>query len=385
MAQAVHRSARYPRTPATYAVPIAAALAWILCIPPLVVHLRARNLAASVLVSSMIAVNLFTTINSILWPTDNLEQSWKGWGLCDLEVKLYIGCPAALAGALGCIFRQLAVILDTDNATPIPTSSQRRRRRMIELLLCLIIPSYLMAVHYVVQPVRFYLFAISGCVPGFDNSWPSYVLVLMWPLMLCLITSYYCALAAYRLVKYRRQFSSILSASHFGMTRSRFIRLFTLDAVLILGYLPLSIFTFWQNLNYSHHGYSWDNIHPPHWSTEIITVPTNGHLNFDRWIQIGTGYLVFCFFGFGHDAKQIYHNWLQHLGLLSLWRRLGIPSRIRWTSEKLSSAEQHILGSFGSGMGGVTSTESSKSPDDIDGEEVARPNSGSEWEQQSEV
>ena len=44
-------------------------------------------------------------------------------------------------------------------------------------------------------------------------------------------------------------------------------------------------------------------------------IPTEGSVSFDRWIQIGAGFLVFCFFGMGQDAMKGYKKGLLKLGL----------------------------------------------------------------------
>jgi pheromone a factor receptor len=36
------------------------------------------------------------------------------------------------------------------------------------------------------------IFAISGCVTPFDESWASLVFSYMWPLVICLVAAYYC-------------------------------------------------------------------------------------------------------------------------------------------------------------------------------------------------
>ena len=323
--------------PNAVAVPILAGLAGLLCLLPLIVHLNARNFAAAVLVSSVLIINFLNCINAIIWPTEIAKEKWPGWGLCDVEIKLYIGCSAAVVGAVACIFRYLAAILDTNRATPQASAGQVRRRRHVEAILCLGVPVYLMCVHYIVQPGRYDLYELAGCVPSFDNSWPTYVLVLLWPVLLSTVAAIYCGVAAYRLIRYRYQFRMILSESSSGMSKSRFIRLFTFNALLILAYFPLSIFTFEQNLHFKKHPYSWKVVHDPNWSRKIIIYKTGGHLNFDRAGQITTGYLVFVFFGLGSDARMMYCTVLSRL----------CPRLLRGTKQSQTTAtdRRHIMGS----------------------------------------
>ena len=316
-----------------------AIFACILCIPALATHIRGRNFAASVLMFSIIVPNVFNIIDPLIWPTEFPENWWSGVGLCDIEVKLELAFSGARVGAIACIFRQLAIILNTDRTVLTPSLGQRRRKWVFEVGLCVVVPAYLMIAHYFVQPFRYYVFSVEGCTPSFDNSWVSIVLIFLWPLLLCIIATIYGALAFYRLVKYRRQFAVILSSSQSSMSRSRFIRLFVLSTTLILIYLPLVIFTFRQNTSFPRHSYSWSRVHPKGWSETIVKVAGQANGGFDRWTQIGTGFLVFPFFGLGQDAKALYRSWLLKLDV------------DRFTKPRTNSSGQTLLTNKKGGSG----------------------------------
>jgi pheromone a factor receptor len=181
----------FPRYPSAVVLPVFSALTVVLDLPPLIWHCKNRNLAASSLVFWIILLNLFNVVNAIIWPTDNVEAWWNGVGLCDVEAKLYVGAWVALTGAIASIMRSLARIMDTDNQVLIPSKGQRRRQLALDLLLCVGAPVLVMALHYITQFNRYYVFAIAGCVPGFDNSWPTTLLVFMWPPILTLLASFY--------------------------------------------------------------------------------------------------------------------------------------------------------------------------------------------------
>jgi pheromone a factor receptor len=314
-----------PRSALAIVFPIFAALACILYIPPLVLHITSRHFAASVLMISFTVPNIFNFINPLIWPTNFPQDWWNGHGVCDIEIKLQLACAAANVGSVASIFRQLATILNTDQTTLVPSSAQRRRKRVFEIGLCVVVPTYLMIAHYFVQTSRYYIFPVVGCQPSFDNSWVSIVLIFIWPLILCLIATAYGALAAYRLVKYRQQFAVILAASTSSMNKSRFIRLFTLSTSLMLVYLPLSVFTFQQNTSFPRHAYSWKRVHPPHWADLIEIGAGQISWDCDRWIQIGTACLVFPFLCLGQEAKALYRSW---------WLRINIDrfKRLRTNS-----------------------------------------------------
>lgn len=313
------------RSLASVLLPTLAGLSVVLCLPPLVTHVQSRNMAAAVLVFWITLTNSFNFINPLVWPADDLQTRWDGAGLCDLEVKLNLASSGAIPGALICIFRRLAIILDTDNTTLAPSRGQRRRRLAFEIFFCAGCPLYMMVAHFLVQPFRYYIFAISGCVPSFDNSWPGIILIFIPPLVLCVVAAGYCGLVMVRLLKYRQQFSTILASSHSKLNKTRFLRLFILSTTLIIIFLPIAIYVFTRNLEYPRHPFSWSAVHGPDWSTIIVRVATQGNVNFDRWLNVGIGYAVFAFFGFGSDAMMMYRSWLLRLGLGHVFPKLNHP------------------------------------------------------------
>ncbi|KAL8968629.1 MAG: hypothetical protein Q9183_002374 [Haloplaca sp. 2 TL-2023] len=178
-------------TPASIALPTLAFIAIILDMPPLVWHIRNRNIAACNLIIWTSIFNLINFVNAVIWPTDNISTWWPGYGLCDIEVKLLLAATFAISGSLTCIMRALANVLDTEHTIITPTKEKRRWELVVTSLLCFAGPVYVMAIHYIVQPNRYYIFAISGCTTSLDNSWPNLVLVVIWPVIFCLAAVYY--------------------------------------------------------------------------------------------------------------------------------------------------------------------------------------------------
>ena len=179
------------RHPMATVVPLLSFISIVVCITPLTLHAKNRNLPATSLICWTILLNAFNIINALIWPTDNVNVWWDGSGLCDIEVKLMVGSYVAFPGALVGIFRGLAVVLDTASTTLVPSKTQRLRNQAVELVFCVVIPVIAMITHIIWQKSRYLLFAISGCVNDFDESWVSFVLAYMWPPLICLIAAYY--------------------------------------------------------------------------------------------------------------------------------------------------------------------------------------------------
>lgn len=163
----------------------------LLDIGPLIWHSKNANIAAASLIVWIVILNLASFVNAIIWHNDDTDSWWSGHGLCDVQVKLFVGAYVGLPGALIAIMRNLVNVLNTSTTVLTPSTSQRRRRIIIDLLLCWAFPIYMMLVHYIVQPSRYYLWTVSGCNPSFDNSWVSVVLIFVWPLVFAVIGCVY--------------------------------------------------------------------------------------------------------------------------------------------------------------------------------------------------
>lgn len=177
-------------TPTSIVFPTLSLIAILLDVPPLIWHIRNRNVAACNLISWTVFANLCNLVNALIWPTDNISTWFPGFILCDIEAKLLLAATFGISGSLVTIMRSLAKVLDTENTVMASTKKQRYKELTITLLLCFGGPLYVMLIHYVVQPTRYYILAIAGCTTSIDNSWPAIVLVIIWPIVLCLMATY---------------------------------------------------------------------------------------------------------------------------------------------------------------------------------------------------
>ncbi|KAJ5146022.1 Fungal pheromone STE3 GPCR [Penicillium bovifimosum] len=307
----------HKRHPQAIILPVLSFFSIALAIPPIILHAKNRNFPASSLIFWSILLNIFNIINSLTWPTDDIQSAWDGSGLCDIEVKFMAASYLGIPGSLLCIFRSLALVLDTDRATLVPSRGQRWRNRFMEIMFCVVAPILAMITHLVWQRSRYILFSISGCVNDFDESWVSLALAWIWPPLFCLVAGYYCFLVLIRVHKYRSDFASILRASSSNLSKSRFLRLFFLALSMLVCILPLEAYVVYSNIELSipWHAYSWSrNHHKSSWY-HIRKMESYGEVFFDRWTPVASGFMIFIFFGFGRDATRMYHTVCWYLGL----------------------------------------------------------------------
>ncbi|KAK6008830.1 hypothetical protein QM012_000733 [Aureobasidium pullulans] len=252
---------------------VLAPLFLILNFPPLIWHLRNRNLAAVCMVFWIMLMNFLSIINVIIWPYIDMRDMYDGQGLCDVEVKLLGGRITGLNSALLCLLRALAAVLNTDKTLLGPSKAQKRRNTAIELAWCVGLPLLTMVLQYIVQFNRFALIGVSGCQLMSYNSRVSFVLIYLAPIITNAVAVYCAIIVIIRLHKYRSSFNSILSSSN--TTRSRFFRLFAISSILILGITPFQIYiivTQYQNPNLP---FSFSKLHnPASWNSSIVMPST---------------------------------------------------------------------------------------------------------------
>ncbi|MCJ1248170.1 a-factor receptor [Trapelia coarctata] len=337
-------------SPGAIAVPLLSFIALFLSIPTFAWHVKNRSIAGSALVFWIILANLMNIINALIWPTDDIPSWYQGQGLCDIEVKLELAQTLGLVGSIACIMKALARALDTNQAVVHLTPAERQRRNFLDWLLCFGPAVYMMLVHYIVQFNRYYVFAIAGCTPSVDNSWPSIALLYIWPPVLCLLDGYYAIIILHRMRIYRRDFSHILRATSSGLNKSRFFRLFALAMILLVIILPVQFYILYQNTSFPLQPYSWTRVHGPDWDS-VILIPTLGAVIFDRWIRIALGFIVFACFGIGGEATKLYKSWLVAVGLGYIFPVLNRPAQSLPThrvnsNPTRSSSETSRLGSL---------------------------------------
>lgn len=164
----------------------------------------------------------------------------------------------------------------------------------------------------------------------------------------------YLGLLVFRLIHYRREFHSLISARN--TTESRFMRLFTMALVTSVVLLPYSFFVLYQLSTTIVEDYSWSKVHGDDWNS-VVKVPAYGAARWDRWGEVATGYVMFLCFGTGADANNTYKRIFTSIGLGKLFPSLynisessggQTPSSVtfgkRWTSS-ISTKAKSLLSS----------------------------------------
>jgi pheromone a factor receptor len=181
----------YPLYNSAVLLPIFAFPAWILCLAPLIWHFRQGNIAAGSLILWCLMINFFNSINALIWPRDNYLAWWDGNILCDIEVRIQVGAIVGTTASAAMIVRKLARVMDTRSMTVNTSNSSKRREQYLEIAWCWGYPLVLILLYYIVQPVRYMIYSIQGCMFAYETSWPSVVLSFMWAPITTLVAAVY--------------------------------------------------------------------------------------------------------------------------------------------------------------------------------------------------
>ena len=177
--------------------PIAIAFAFlnllvtILILPPLFWHFRNRNVGATVLVTLTIYACFQNFLNAVIWPNDDMPRWYNGVGLCDIEVNIQVAAQVGFPVSMASILKALARVMDTEKAVIRQTPAQRKRAHVIDLLLCVGVPMLQILFLYIVRTWRFYLWGIAGCQAAVSDTWLTFVLIPLPPLLWTLVDVYY--------------------------------------------------------------------------------------------------------------------------------------------------------------------------------------------------
>jgi pheromone a factor receptor len=114
-----------------------------------------------------------------------------------------------------------------------------------------------------------------------------------------------------RLHRFRLSLAGILEQSN--TSQAQFLRLLGISIVALLALLSLSGWLIYWPIAEGVENFSFQELHTD-WTIDLV--PTGGKIyQYDPIVAIVAGYLIFGFFGFGRDARDMYAVWLRKLGI----------------------------------------------------------------------
>ncbi|KAI6092554.1 pheromone A receptor-domain-containing protein [Hypoxylon rubiginosum] len=307
-----------------------AILGTMLCWVPLKLLWRNGDFAASCLIVVVTILNVFTSLNSIIWSSDNWNVWWDGAGLCDIQIYLQQALYTAFAASIFAIIHHLAEQVRLDRATPV---DREERGYIIWSQIAIIFPIPLIQVLFTYFDIsqRYKIGTLVGCMPVYDVSWPR-VLLYEAPTPAFVYASVPYAVTAFKrywtILKITRGIVTSNSAASARAWQSQ-CRLYALFLSILAVYFPVSVYYMALNIRGGMEAnfkpYDLDRIHngnnPYPWDA-ITFVPSwmlpNSVIN-QPWIPIATSIAIVLFYGTTQDGLDMYREYAAALGRV-FWR-----------------------------------------------------------------
>ncbi|KAG2112640.1 pheromone A receptor-domain-containing protein [Suillus discolor] len=188
-------------------IPVLSFISAALVLFPLPWYCRAGNIAAMSIGTWLFVVNTINAIDALQW-TGAYQIPFLFW--CDITI------PAACLCI--CIhLERMASFCQT------PASVTKRRRILLECLMCFGVPLVYAALHIIVQPRRFDVYENFGCRSAIYPTAVALFVVWIPPLVLSLLTIIFCGITWRHFLLHGVQFSRTRPSS--SLTSGAYIRL----------------------------------------------------------------------------------------------------------------------------------------------------------------
>lgn len=284
-------------------------LAVLLQTPIIVTFVQQKNIAVACL-SSWMAIYCFNLfLGSVIWPHANVDTWFSGHVFCDIMVRFVYGAITGPIAAVTAISRNLAL------------ATRRQwhdfasfRNRMIDLTISMLQPTLAMVYMVFLIYPRYNVYQMTGC----DVSMaPNYLILLsnLPPVIFSLVASSYIVTAVVRLLRVRRVAREVLRESGANMSLRQWFRMFGVCVVVVLGVLPLSLYTLVTTIQELQYNASLqDGSMAPYMLPWNIPLYDEGNLAAgievlpSYYAMIILSYVVFLLYGFNKQVLATYKN-----------------------------------------------------------------------------
>lgn len=137
-------------------------IAVFICWVPMRLLWKNRELAGTTLAVVVILLNLRDAINPLIWHDDDIEHWFRGYGWCDLQIYTVVPLQTLYAASVFCIMNNLASQVSLNRVTGL-TSSEKRKKLIIQSLILFPVPLLEVILTYLVQIKRYDVSAVVGC------------------------------------------------------------------------------------------------------------------------------------------------------------------------------------------------------------------------------
>ncbi|RKF63078.1 Pheromone a factor receptor [Erysiphe neolycopersici] len=320
-----------------HAIQIFSVLTIIMALMPLTTFMRLRTVGQFSLVLVSIIFSLFALINASIWDTDDHARWFSGTGLCHVEASLRQPLTVAFSLAMVLIPWRLIRMLRSD--------SSPKPQILSDILFIWGVPLFfILPFQYLVMTNAYSIVPGFGCVPEFDDSWLSLVIVYIWWILLLPVTFILSGIMCVAIYQKHLNFSIPLDDNSSSGINRTYIKLYILAIGIIAIYIPVQL-TFIIRFVPSHfttkstftvqHSDSWNKPHFYHTSDDP-------QIQYQPWAYIAINFFIFSFFGFTGKAWAFYWQILQRLGLGKIFPNIDRPQP-KWSTYDSGESRTSLL------------------------------------------
>ncbi|KAH8880394.1 pheromone receptor [Thozetella sp. PMI_491] len=316
-------------------------LANICCWVPMKLLWSNGEFAAAVFCLTTMVLNVFYSVNAMIWPDENTAKWWLGHGWCDMQVYLFYALDTLYTACVFEIMRQLADKVALSRVTSL-SRAERRRRHLVSGLVIFPIPLLQVIMTWFVQSQRYSIGPLIGCLANYDSTLPYLITFVIPPPILTLGAAIFAALTWKRFRDVDRNNRNLLSSSgnEMAIRQARVRRkLYFLTLAILIPYSVVQFLFLASNITSQvswSRPYNYDQIHynppPNQWTGSSpnawnrITFILTDELDFAsqnmNYTPILTVIPLFVSFGATKEAINVYRRYLLKLGLGRIWPRL---------------------------------------------------------------
>jgi pheromone a factor receptor len=154
-------------------------LANICCWVPMRLLWKNVEFSAAVYCVTIMTLNFYYVVNALIWQDDNVQDWFAGYGWCDIQIYTVFAIQTLYTACMFAIMRNVATKVGMMRATSL-TSSERRRRTLIEALIIFPFPLLQVLMTYFVLGQRYNVSTLIGCTNMYYRTW-SYLVVYHIP------------------------------------------------------------------------------------------------------------------------------------------------------------------------------------------------------------
>ncbi|KIJ47227.1 hypothetical protein M422DRAFT_28897 [Sphaerobolus stellatus SS14] len=296
-------------------------------------QIRARSIP-TIALSLWLFVAAFTRgINAIVW-SSNVDIKLLVW--CDITTRIHHAFVYGVPGAALCIMIQLESIASTRAARM--TIQDKRRRKMIEVFMCFILPLLMIVIYYIDEGHRFDIYEGLGCYPTYYGSWVSVIFTWLAPLFMSLISLALGSKVLYHFIRHRITFMQYLNTCPSSISMSRYVRLMALSSIEVFWEIAANVYVIHYDLaTFGIRPYvSWDFVHfgfsrVGQFPRFLLLDSQFQAVLIQWWIIPAACMAFFLFFGTGEEAMKDYAtvgNWIKKY----IFRQTIVPKHSQFGS-----------------------------------------------------